>query len=102
MDGSCSMPLASAIVIPGLRRSGHEFGSFGSPLEKPLIGRRYTKKDVGPAAATSRANDSFTPRTTDDSATTTNTPTATPMIVRAARLLFARIESTAIVTPSRA
>src|SRR5690349_12710290 len=42
------------------------------------------------------------PRTTDDSATTTNTPTATPMIVRSARTLFARIDSIARETPSSA
>src|SRR5882724_5168284 len=60
------------------------------------------KNDVGPAAATSRANDSFTPRTTDDNATTTNTPTATPRMVSAARPLFERIESSAMLTPSNA
>src|SRR5690242_1313603 len=60
------------------------------------------KNDVGPAASTSRAKLSLMPRTTDDSATTTNTPTATPMIVSSARTLFARIESSASVTPSRA
>src|SRR4029079_8964913 len=60
------------------------------------------KKDVGPAASTSRAKLSLIPRTTDDSATTTNTPTATPMIVSSARTLFARIDSSASVTPSRA
>src|ERR687895_1027204 len=59
------------------------------------------KNDVGPAASRSRAKLSFTPRTTDDIATTTKTPTATPMIVSAARTLFARIASTAIRTPSR-
>src|SRR6266513_2002351 len=42
------------------------------------------------------------PRTTDDSATTTKTPTATPMIVSSARTLFARIDSIARVTPSKA
>src|SRR6185312_3571634 len=81
---------------------GHEFGSLGSQLRNALIGRRYTKNDVGPAAATSRANDSFTPRTTDDSATTTNTPTATPRMVKAARPLFDRIDSSAMLTPSSA
>src|SRR3954447_20542510 len=60
------------------------------------------KKDVGPAASTSRAKLSLMPRTTDDSATTTNTPTATPMIVSSARTLFARIDSSASVTPSSA
>ena len=45
---------------------------------------------------------SLMPRTTDDSATTTNTPTATPMIVSAARTRFALIASSAMVTPSRA
>src|SRR6185312_5654726 len=40
--------------------------------------------------------------TTDESATTTNTPTATPMIVSSARTVFARIDSSASVTPSRA
>src|SRR5689334_11026437 len=64
--------------------------------------RRYMKNDVGPAASTSRAKLSLIPRTTDDSATTTNTPTATPMIVRKARTLLARIDSIASVTPSRA
>src|SRR6266567_2422179 len=87
--------------MAGLRRSGH-VSSVPSQELKPPIGRRYTKNDVGPAASTSRANDSFTPRTTDESATTTNTPIATPRIVRAARLLLARIESIAIATPSRA
>src|SRR5689334_15271468 len=58
--------------------------------------------DVGPAASTSRAKLSLMPRTTDDSATTTKTPTATPMIVSNARTLFARIDSSASVTPSRA
>src|ERR1041384_7376068 len=60
------------------------------------------KNDVGPAASTSRAKLSLMPRTTDDSATTTNTPTATPMMVSSARTLFARIDSSASVTPSRA
>src|SRR5690349_19651633 len=60
------------------------------------------KNDVGPAASTSRAKLSLMPRTTDDNATTTNTPTATPMIVRMARTLLARIDSMARVTPSRA
>src|SRR5512142_2692943 len=60
------------------------------------------KNDVGPAASPSRAKLSLMPRTTDDSATTTNTPTATPMIVSSARTLFARIDSSASVTPSRA
>src|SRR5262245_58964125 len=100
--GSASMPRASASVIAGLRRSGHDDGSVGSHELKPPIGRRYTKNDVGPAAATSRANASFTPRTTDDKATTTNTPIATPMIVSAARDLLERIASNAIATPSNA
>src|SRR5437868_7037537 len=86
--------------MAGLRRSGQEFGSLGSQFWNRPIGRRYTKNEVGPAAATSRANDSFTPRTTDDSATTTNTPTATPRIVSAARPLFDRMDSRAIPTPS--
>src|SRR5947208_10809233 len=60
------------------------------------------KNEVGPAASTSRAKLSLMPRTTDDSATTTKTPTATPMIVRNARTLFARIDSIARVTPSKA
>src|SRR4051812_18039319 len=60
------------------------------------------KKDVGPAASTSRAKLSLMPRTTDDSATTTKTPTATPMMVSSARTLFARIDSSASVTPSSA
>src|SRR5207237_10091513 len=60
------------------------------------------KNDVGPAASTSRAKLSLMPRTTDDSATTTNTPTATPMIVRKARTLFVRIDSIASDTPSNA
>src|SRR5712671_2446609 len=42
------------------------------------------------------------PRTTEDIATTTNTPIATPMMVSAARTLFERIESTAMPTPSSA
>src|SRR5919199_1994184 len=58
------------------------------------------KNDVGPAASRSRAKLSFTPRTTDDIATTTKTPTATPMIVSAARTLLARMASSAIRTPS--
>src|SRR3989337_2415728 len=58
------------------------------------------KNDVGPAASTSRANASLIPRTTDDSATTTNTPTATPMIVRPARTRLARMPAKAIVRPS--
>src|SRR5436305_9375228 len=60
------------------------------------------KNEVGPAASTSRAKLSLIPRTTDDRATTTKTPTATPMIVRNARTLFARIDSIASVTPSMA
>src|SRR2546423_3237899 len=60
------------------------------------------KNEVGPGASTSRAKLSLIPRTTDDSATTTKTPTATPMIVRNARTLFARIDSIASVTPSKA
>src|SRR5436190_663126 len=60
------------------------------------------KNDVGPAASTSRAKLSLMPRTTDDSATTTKTPTATPMIVSSARTLFARIDSIARDTPSSA
>src|SRR5436190_2184903 len=60
------------------------------------------KNEVGPAASTSRAKLSLMPRTTDDSATTTNTPTATPMIVRKARTLFVRIDSIASDTPSNA
>src|SRR5689334_22173392 len=96
------MPFASSVVIAGFRRSGQEFGSLGSQLWNPAMGRRYTKNEFGPAAVTSRANDSLTPRTTDDSATTTNTPTATPRIVSAARPLFARIYSNAIDTPSTA
>src|SRR3712207_8358626 len=59
------------------------------------------KNDVGPAASRSRAKLSLTPRTTDDMATTTKTPTATPMMVRPARTLFARKASRAIRTPSR-
>src|SRR5438067_12252139 len=60
------------------------------------------KNEVGPAASTSRAKLSLTPRTTDASATTTKTPTATPMIVRNARTLLARIDSIASETPSKA
>src|SRR6266581_2435103 len=93
IDESRSIPFASSSVIAGLRRYGQEFSSLGSQLLNPPIGRRYTKNDVGPAAATSRANDSFTPRTTDDSATTTNTPIATPRIVSVARALLARMAS---------
>src|SRR3712207_5776810 len=59
------------------------------------------KNDVGPAASRSRAKLSLTPRTTEDIATTTKTPTATPMIVRPARTLLARRASSAIRTPSR-
>src|SRR5688500_2305912 len=58
------------------------------------------KKVVGPAASRYFAKLSFTPRTTADIATTTKTPTATPMIVRPARTLFARMTSKAIFTPS--
>src|SRR5712671_63098 len=60
------------------------------------------KKDVGPAASRSLAKLSLIPRTTDDIATTTNTPIATPMIVSAARTLLARSESMAMPTPSSA
>src|SRR5690348_6571158 len=60
------------------------------------------KNEVGPAASTSRAKLSLMPRTTEDSATTTNTPTATPMIVSRARTLLARIDSIARETPSSA
>src|SRR5215510_991104 len=102
MDGRRPSPSASSLLIAGLRRSGHDAGSLGSQLWNPPIGRRKTKNDVGPAAATSRANDSFTPRTTDDNATTTNTPTATPMMVSAARPLFERMDSKAMLTPSSA
>src|SRR5215813_3372988 len=102
MDGRRPSPIASSLLIAGFRRSGHDAGSLGSQFWNPRIGRRKTKKDVGPAAATSRANDSLTPRTTDDKATTTNTPTATPRIVSAARPLFERIDSSAMLTPSSA
>src|SRR4051794_22441329 len=42
------------------------------------------------------------PRTIDDIATTTNTPSETPMIVSPARTLLARSWSSAIPTPSNA
>src|SRR5215217_5751887 len=60
------------------------------------------KNDVGPDASRSRRNDSLIPRTTDDIATTTNTPSATPMMVRPARTLLDRRASSAMPTPSNA
>src|SRR5688500_8556503 len=42
------------------------------------------------------------PCTADDIATTTKTPTATPMMVSEARTLLARIDSKAMPTPSKA
>jgi hypothetical protein len=87
-------------VIIGLRRSG-QVSSVPSQAWKPPIGRRYTKKDVGPAASMSRAKLSLTPSTTEDRATTTNTPMATPMMVSQARTLLARSAAMAIFTPSR-
>src|SRR3954469_2363665 len=91
----------SSIGMAGLRRSG-QVSSVPSHALNPPIGRRYTKNEVGLAASTSRRNDSLMPRTTDDIATTTNTPSATPMMVSPARTLFERRASSAMPTPSNA
>ena len=64
------------------------------------IGYRFTKNVVGPAASNCLATLSLMPCTAAEITTTTNTPTATPRIVSAARTLFARIASMAMVTPS--
>ena len=64
------------------------------------IGKRETKKVVGPVLSKSLATLALMPWMAAEITTTTKTPTATPRIVRPARTLLARMESSAIVTPS--
>jgi hypothetical protein len=89
----------SASVIPGKRRSG-QFSFVGLQLLKPGFERRTWKVDV-PNSSMSCWNDWRMPCTVAPIATTTNTPTATPEMVRAARTLLARSESRAMYAPSR-
>src|SRR5688500_16554293 len=62
--------------------------------------RRRTWNDVAPNASTSPWKLARIPCTAAAMAVTTNTPTATPMMVRLARTLFERIASTAMPMPS--
>src|SRR4030095_14141676 len=62
--------------------------------------RRRTWNDVAPNASTSPWKLARMPCTAAATSVTTNTPTATPMIVRLARTLFDRMASMAMPTPS--
>src|SRR5207253_1775156 len=86
-SGSCEISFASSREIGGLRRDGH-VSSVPSQISASDTGRLKMKKLVGPADSRSFATLALIPCTAAESVTTTNTPTATPRIVRAARTRF--------------
>src|ERR1019366_4105152 len=88
----------SANVMRGFDRHLHV--SPESSHASNVMGQRFTKNVVGPADSNCLATLALMPCTAAEITTTTNTPTATPRIVSAARTLFARMASSAIVTPS--
>ena len=96
--GSRSIVTTSTSESGGLRNH-LQVSSVPSHASKE-IGKRETKKVVGPLFSRSFATLALIPCTAAEISTTTKTPTAIPRIVRPARTLLARIESTAIVTPS--
>src|ERR1039457_388354 len=89
---------ASVKVRRGFERHLHV--SPESSHTSNVMGQRFTKNVVGPADSNCLATLALMPCTAAEITTTTNTPTATPRIVSAARTLFARMASSAIVTPS--
>ena len=89
---------ASPKVSCGLERQTHDSSPPWQASKR--IGKRCTKKVVGPDDWNCLATLSLIPCTAAEINTTTNTPTATPRIVRLARTLLARMASKAIATPS--
>src|ERR1035437_1348674 len=89
---------ASTKVMRGFERHLHV--SPESSHGSNEMGQRFTKNVVGPDDSNCLATLALMPCTAAEITTTTNTPTATPRMVSAARTLFARIASSAMVTPS--
>src|SRR6185437_11805683 len=94
-----SITCASSVVSGALCRHGQ---LSAEPLHELMAtGHRVTKNVVGPAAARPSVTPSLMPCTAADIAVTTNTPTAMPSMVSAARTLFERMASNAMRTPSK-
>ena len=98
MEGRARNVFASSTVNRGLRRH-LQVSALPSHASK-LIGARLTKNVVGPAAARSFVTALLMPVIMAPIATTTNTPTETPRMVSPARTLLARMDSSAMPTPS--
>src|SRR6266704_3630819 len=98
-DGSCSITLASSSDIGGLRRHGL-ISSDPSETFTPPWKNRPTQKVLGPDCSSMSAMPLLKPLMIAPITITTMTPIATPRIVRAARALWARSDSSAMPTPS--
>src|SRR6185437_14947790 len=97
-EGCRAMRCASSTVSGALCRHGQ---LSSDPLQLLMaMGHFVTKNVVGPAAARLFSTPELMPCTAADMAVTTNTPTATPRMVSAARTLLERIASKAMKTPS--
>src|SRR2546427_1436852 len=98
-DGSRSMAWASPSDIGGLRRHGL-ISSEPSETFTPPWKNRPTQNVLGPDCSSMAATPLLKPLMMAPITITTMTPIATPRIVRAARALWARSDSSAMPTPS--
>src|SRR5437899_1796183 len=98
-DGSRSMAWASPRDIGGLRRHGL-ISSEPSETFTPPWKNRPTQNVLGPDCSSMSATPLLKPLMMAPITITTMTPIATPRIVRAARALWARSDSSAMPTPS--